>query len=78
MTRGFPSGSDSKESACSVGDPATIPGPGRSLEDGNGTPVQYSCLENPMDGGTWRATVYGVIKNRTRLSDFTFFLSLYD
>ena len=42
------------------------------LGEGNGTPLQYSCLENPMDGGTWRAAVHGVVKSRTRLSDFTF------
>ena len=41
------------------------------LREGNGTPLQYSCLENPMDGGAWKATVYGVTKNQTRLSDFT-------
>ena len=40
--------------------------------EGDGTPLQYSCLENPMDGGTWWAAVYGVAKSRTRLSDFTF------
>ena len=40
--------------------------------EGNGTPLQYSCLENPMDGGAWRATVHGVAKSQTRLSDFTF------
>ena len=40
--------------------------------EGNGTPLQYSCLENPMDGGAWKATVYGVTKSQTRLSDFTF------
>ena len=42
------------------------------LGEGNGTPFQYSCLENPMDGGAWKAAVYGVAENRTRLSDFTF------
>ena len=51
-----------------------------SLGEGNGNPLQYSCLENPMDGGTWWATVHGVAKSWTRLSDFTFtffhFLSL--
>ena len=41
--------------------------------EGDGTPLQYSCLENPMDGGAWRAAVHGVAKSRTRLSDFTFF-----
>ena len=42
------------------------------LEKGNGNPLQYSCLEDPMDGGAWWATVHGVAKNRTRLSNFTF------
>ena len=42
------------------------------IEEGNGTPLQYSCLENPMDGGAWWAAVYGVTKSQTRLSDFTF------
>ena len=42
------------------------------IGEGNGTPLQYSCLENPMDGGAWWATVHGVAKSRTRLSDFTF------
>ena len=42
------------------------------LGEGNGTPLQYSCLENPMDRGAWRAAVHGVAKSRTRLSDFTF------
>ena len=47
-----------------------------SLGEGNGTPLQYSCLENPMDGGAWWAAVHGVAKSRTRLSDFTFTFSL--
>ena len=42
------------------------------LGEGNGTPLQYSCLENPMDGGAWKAAVHGVAEGRTRLSDFTF------
>ena len=42
--------------------------------EGNGNPLQYSCLENPMDGGAWQATVHGVAKSRTQLSDFTFTL----
>ena len=42
------------------------------IGEGNGTPLQYSCLENPMDGGAWKAAVHGVAKNRTRLRDFTF------
>ena len=68
---GFPGGSDGKASACNVGDPGSIPGSGRSPEKGNGNPLQHSCLENPMDGGALQATVYGVAKSRTRLSDFT-------
>ena len=58
-------------SACTVGDMGSIPGLGRSPGEGNGNPLQYSCLENPMDGGAWRAAVHGVAKSRTRLSDFT-------
>ena len=49
----FPGGSDSKESACNVGDPGLIPGPGRSPGEGNDNPLQCSCLENPMDRGAW-------------------------
>ena len=49
----FPGGSDGKASACNVGDPVSIPGSGRSSGEGNGNPFQYSCLENPMDGGAW-------------------------
>ena len=52
---GFPGGSDGKESSCSVGDLGSIPGPGRSLVEGNGYPFQYSCLENSMDRGAWQA-----------------------
>ena len=50
---GFPGGSDGKASACNVGDPGPIPGLGRSAGEGNGNPLQYSCLENPVDGGAW-------------------------
>ena len=49
----FPGGSDGKASACSAGDPGSIPGSGRSPGEGNGNPLQHSCLENPMDGGAW-------------------------
>ena len=69
---GFPCGSDGKVSACNVGDPSLIPGLGRSPGEGNGNPLQYSCLESSMDWGAWKATVYGVAKRRTQLSDFTF------
>ena len=59
LFRGFPGGSDSKESACSAGDLASISGSGRSPGEGNGNQLQYFCLENPMDRGAWRATVHG-------------------
>ena len=65
VTKGFPGGSDGKESACSVGDPGFISGSGRSLGEGNGNPLQYSCLENSMDKGTWWATVHEVTKSKT-------------
>ena len=68
----FPGGSDGKESACNPGDLSSIPGLEKSPGEGNGNPLQYSCLENPTDGGAWWATVHGVAKSRTRLSDFTF------
>ena len=64
-------GSEDKASVCNAGDLGLIPGLGRSPGEGNGNPLQYSCLENPMDRGAWRATVHRVAKSRTRLSDFT-------
>ena len=73
---GFPGGLEGKVSACNAGDPGSIPESGRSPGEGKGNSLQYSCLENPMDGGAWEAAVHGVTKNWTRLSDFTFFLSL--
>ena len=54
-----------KESACNTGDAGLIPGSGRSPGEGNDSPLQYSCLENPMDRGTWQATVYKVAKHET-------------
>ena len=60
-----------KASARNAGDPGLIPGSGRSPGEGNGNSLQYSCLENPMDGGAWWATVHGVAKSQTRLSDIT-------
>ena len=68
---GLPGDSDGKESACSVGDPGSISGLGRSPGEGHGNPLQYSCLGNPIDGGPWWAAVHGVTKSRTRLSNFT-------
>jgi len=59
---GFPCSSVGKESACNAGDLGLIPGLGRSPGEGNGNPLKYSCLENPMDKGAWRATVHGVTK----------------
>ena len=56
---GFPHSSVGKESACDAGDAGSIPGSGRSPDEGNGNPFQYSCLENPMDRGAWRATLHG-------------------
>ena len=61
-----------KASACNVGDLSSIRGLGRSPGEGNGNPLQYSCLKNPMDGGAWWATVHRVAKSQTRLSDLTF------
>ena len=68
---GFPGGSEVKVSACNAGDLGSIPGPGGSPGEGNGNPLQYSCLDNPMDGGAQWATVHGVAKSWTRLSHFT-------
>ena len=67
MKWGFPGGSDCKESACNAGDPDLIPGSGRSPGEGNGNPLQYPCLENPMDRGAWWATVHGATKSQTQL-----------
>ena len=58
----FPRSSGSKESACNAGDLGSIPGSGKSPGEGNGNPLQYSCLENPMDRGAWWATVHGVAR----------------
>ena len=68
----YPDGSDGKESTCNVGDLGLIPEWERSPGEGNGNPLQYSCLENPTDGGAWWATVHGVTKSWTWLSDFSF------
>ena len=71
----FPGGSDGKASVYNAGDPGSSSGLGRSPGEGNGNPLQYYCLENPMDRGAWQAAVYGVAKSRTRLRDFTSFSS---
>ena len=64
VKRGFLGGSDGKESVCHTGDPGSIPGLGRSLGEGNSNPLQYSCLENPMDRGAWPVTVHRVAKSQ--------------
>ena len=61
---GFPGGSDGKESACHAGDPSSIPGSGSSPGEGNGYPLQYTCLENSMDGRAWWAMVHRVTKSQ--------------
>ena len=66
----FPDSSVSKESVCNTGYPCLIPGLGRCSGEGNGNSLQYSCLENPMNRGAWRATVHGVSKNQTWLSNW--------
>ena len=62
MPQGLPDGSGGKESACEAGDLGLIPGSGRSPGEGNGNPLQYSCLRSPMDRGAWRATVHGITR----------------
>ena len=62
---GFPGDSDGKEAACNAGDLGLIPGLGSSPGEGNGNPLQHSCLENSMERGTWWATVHGVAKSWT-------------
>ena len=62
---GFPGGSDGNESACSAVVPASVPGLGRSPGEGHDNRLQYSCLENSMDRGAWRATVHGVERSWT-------------
>ena len=71
QTRGFPGGTSGKEPACQcrldIRNNSSISGPGKSLGEGNGNPLQYSCLENPMDRAAWRATVHGVAQSWTQL-----------
>ena len=65
----FPGGSDGKESAYNARDLDSIPGLGRSSGEENDNSLQHSCLENPMDKGTWQTAVHGVAKSQTRLND---------
>ena len=67
--KGFPGGSDGKESTRNAGDPGSIPGSGRSPGEENSYPLQCSCLENPVDKGAWQVTVHGVTKSQTGLRD---------
>ena len=67
--RGFPGGSVVKYLPANAGDAGSIPGLGRSPGEGNGNPLQYSCLENFMDSGTWQAAALGVTKSLTQLSN---------
>ena len=69
---GFPGGSDGKESALDAGDQCSIPGSGRSPGEENDNPLQYSCLKNSMDGGAWWATVQGVTKSLSQLSNYRY------
>ena len=69
VSGGFPGGSDYKQSACNAGNPGLIPGSGRSHREGNGNPLQYSCLENCMDRGAWQAIVHVIRKSRTQPRD---------
>ena len=64
LTGGFPGGLDGKESVCNVGGQGSILGLGRSPGEGNGYPLQFSCLENSMDSGAWQATVHGLQRVR--------------
>ena len=66
---GIPGGSGVKNPPADAGDTGSVPGPGRSPAEGNGNPLQYSCLENPMDTGAWWAIVHGVAKSWTQLND---------
>ena len=74
--KGFPRSSVGKQSACDTGDPGSIPGMGRSPGEGNGNPLQYSCLENPMNRGGWQVAVHGVTRVRHDLATNTFTFSL--
>ena len=65
LIKGFPDSSDGKESACNAEDPGSVPGSARSPGEGNGYPLQYSCLENSIDRGACQATVYEVALSET-------------
>jgi len=68
---GVPGGSDGKESACNAGVLGSVPGSGRSSGEGNGSPLHYSCLGNPMNRGAWRATFHGITKTQIQPKQLT-------
>ena len=74
---GFPGGSEAKASAYNAGDVGSIPGSGRSPGEGNGNPLQYSCLENPMDGGAWQATLVHGHKESDTTEQLHFTVSIH-
>ena len=74
----LPGGSDGKESACNAEDPGSNLGLGRSLEEGNGYPLQYLCLQNSMDRGAWWATVYRVAKESDMTEQLTLSLNCHE
>ena len=76
LQTGFPGGSDGTEPDCIAGDPGSVLGSGRFPGEGNSTPLQYACLENPMDRGAWWATVHGNLKGSDGTTDGTKKLSL--
>ena len=79
LSAGFPSGSDGKEATCNVGDLGSVPGLERSQGEGNSYPLQYSCLKNSRDRGTWQATIHGVTKEFIKGSsdyNFSYYLSV--
>ena len=69
LDESFPGGSEVEASASNAGDPGLIPGSGRPPAEGNGTPLQYSFLENPMDRGVWCAAVHGVAESQIQLRE---------
>ena len=75
--QGFPGSSAGNESSCNAGHPSLIPGWGRCPEERNGYPLQYSCLENPMEGGAWQATVHGVAKSQTQQKQLSISAYIY-
>ena len=74
---GFPGASDGKESACSAGDLGSIPGSEKSPGEGDSNPLQYSCLEKPLDRGAWRAVAHRITKSWTRLRSMAIHIYIY-